>query len=360
MFKKNIKKVLVFSIITAILAFAVLAVVSSFKSPTLCQGQWTSCANANADDANRATAAVTATTNKTGIWNNYGFSIGNGAIISNVTVRADFFASNTRGFIKVIVSGDNGSTYGSSHTVGGNTAEQTFIIDVFNDLSWTPAMLNNGKLVVNVTCFKSPTGGTNPTCNLDWVPVNVTYTPFDYSMSSNPTNGSVAQARSVTSTITSTLVSGNSQTVTLTASNCPSGASCNLNTSSGTPTFAALLTVTAGASTPVGTYTINVSGSGDGVARLTTFTLNVTDSKPVANASANPTSGVAPLTVNFTGSVTGGDAPLTYFWNFKDGFNATEANPQHTFSASATYNVTFTATDFDGDSSTSAVIVTVS
>lgn len=356
MFKKYKSLILISLVIfslTGIPAYAVLVQ----NNPVSCSGNWTSCSNANLNDLNRATAIATNTANVTGKWNNYGFAIKDSAIIKNVSVRSDFFASNVRGFIVVQASGDNGASYGAKHTVGGNTAEQQFTIDLTNDLSWTGSMLNNTNFRVNATCIKSPQSSSNPTCNLDWIPVNVTYTPFDFSMSRNPSNGTVAQARSTTSVITTTLLGGNSQTVTLTVSNCPSQATCNLNVSSGTPTFDALLTMTAGASTPVGSYTINITGSGDGLSRGTTFVLNVTDSLPVASASANPSSGIEPLTVNFNGTVSGGDAPLTYFWNFTDGGTSTNQNPQHTFTA-GTYNVSFTATDFDGDKSTRYVLVT--
>ena len=83
------------------------------------------------------------------------------------------------------------------------------------------------------------------------------------------------------------------------------------------------------------------------------------DSQPVADANAVPTSGVVPLAVNFTGSVTGGDSPLTYFWNFQDGTNSTSQNPQHTFTSAGIYNVSFKVTDNDGDISTDYVLITV-
>ncbi len=339
--------------------FAIIVFAASFQnSPTSCSGQWSTCANAFTNDANRAAFAASNTLNGSGIWKNYNFSIPNSAQISSVKVSADFFASNVRGFIKVKVSGDNGLTYGPSHAVGGNTAEQTFNIDVTGDASWTPQKLNNTNFRVNVTCFKSPTSGSNPTCSLDWVPVNVTYTPFDFSLSASPSSSTIAQATSTKTTVTVALLGGTPQNVALSTPNCPTGAICAFSPSGGNPAYTSNFTVSTSSSTPAGTYLINITGSGDGKLRSTLFTLNVTDSQPVASASANPSSGFVPAIINFTGSVSGGDAPLTYFWSFKDGSNSTVQNPQHTFNTDGTYNVTFTATDFDGDSSTSSVIVT--
>lgn len=266
-----------FSTIISILAIVVFAD-SLFKSPTACGGQWTSCSNANADNANRATASK----DKSGRWNNYGFSTGNGVLIHNVTIRADFFASRTNGFIDVKVSGDNGATYGPSHVIGGNTAEQTFIIDVTNDLAWTPTKLSNANFRVNVTCFKSG-GGANPTCNLDWIPVNVVFTPFDFSVSASPSSDTVTQGNNATTTVTVTLISGNSQTVSLFSSGCPTNALCSFNPSSGIPTYNSefkVQTATQNGTTPLGTYNIVLSnivlsGFGDGKVRSTNYTLTV-------------------------------------------------------------------------------------
>jgi glucose/arabinose dehydrogenase len=86
---------------------------------------------------------------------------------------------------------------------------------------------------------------------------------------------------------------------------------------------------------------------------------------PQAVASANPTSGPAPLTVQFTGSGSSdpdGDA-LTYSWDLNgDGSygDSTAANPSFTYTTAGTYQVTLRVTDARGASSTSApVTITV-
>ncbi len=360
------KKTFVLPIISVMILMVTLMAASVYadlatNSPTVCSGSaspWTTCGNAFGNNINQSTAAVTGTVNRTSQWRNYGFTIPGSASVNSVKVRADFWASRTSGSVNIKVSTDGGNTWGPNHVVGGNTAEQTFTIDVTSDFTWTPSKLNNSNLRINATCFKVG-GGTNPTCRLDWVPVNVTYTAFDFSVSANPSSSSVAQARNATSVVSVNLVSGSPQSVTLSQSGCPTGATCNFVPSSGTPSYNSTLTVATSASTPEGTYNINVTGTGDGKTRSAVYTVNVTDSQPVASASANPTSGIRPLTVNFTGGVTGGDAPLTYFWNFKDGTNSTQQNPQHVYNTAGAYNATFTATDFDGDQSMSSVLVTV-
>src|SRR3989344_7301023 len=252
------KLIALICILKALTAITVYAAVTS-KSPTGCTGSWTTCSNAFANDANRATATATATTNVTGSWKNYTHSFTNGDVITNVTVRADFFASNVRGFLAVRVSSNGGQTFGPVHIVGGNTAEQRFLIDVTGDRSWNVSSVNNSNLVVNATCIKQGSG-SNPAFRLDWIPVNVTYTP---------------------------------------------------------------------------------------------------DALPFANITVNTTSGSEPLDVAFTGIASGGNAPLTFLWNFKDGSNATTQNVTHSFN-SGVYNVTFTVTDDDGDSAIVGKVISVS
>ena len=80
---------------------------------------------------------------------------------------------------------------------------------------------------------------------------------------------------------------------------------------------------------------------------------------PVAAASANPTSGTVPLTVQFTGSNSSDpeNGPLTYHWDFGDNSSSTLADPSHTFTAPGTYSVILTVTDDASNSSKAFVTV---
>ncbi len=65
--------------------------------------------------------------------------------------------------------------------------------------------------------------------------------------------------------------------------------------------------------------------------------------------------------VNFQGSVTNGDAPLTFLWNF-DGSTSDSGREDPgdmVFDAPGIYTVTFTVTDKDGDSSEASVTIKV-
>lgn len=70
---------------------------------------------------------------------------------------------------------------------------------------------------------------------------------------------------------------------------------------------------------------------------------------PTITASFNrtPSSGIAPLTVNFTDTsvVTGSAAITGWSWNFGDGTTSTSQNPTKVYSAAGTYTVVLTITD---------------
>jgi len=88
----------------------------------------------------------------------------------------------------------------------------------------------------------------------------------------------------------------------------------------------------------------------------------VTDNAPPAvTASANPTTGTAPLAVEFTGTATDaeGDTPLTYAWDFGDGGSADTLNATHTYPVPGTFTATLTVTDSRGAQAFASVTVKV-
>ena len=116
---------------------------------------------------------------------------------------------------------------------------------------------------------------------------------FDFTVSVNPESGSTQQGQSVQTTVTVTLLIGTPQTVTLSASEPPSGASATFNVSSGNPTFTAALTISAAESTPTGNQTITITGTGGGLTRTANYTLTITPtSQPFDfSLSVSPASG---------------------------------------------------------------------
>ncbi|GAA2434250.1 PQQ-dependent sugar dehydrogenase [Streptomyces macrosporus] len=89
---------------------------------------------------------------------------------------------------------------------------------------------------------------------------------------------------------------------------------------------------------------------------------NATDGRsPVAQATADRTSGRAPLKVSFSSagsSDADGDA-LTYSWDFGDGGTSTQANPTHTYRENGTYTATVTVKDPSGRTGSASVHLTV-
>ena len=77
------------------------------------------------------------------------------------------------------------------------------------------------------------------------------------------------------------------------------------------------------------------------------FEFETTPQPPTADFVASPTSGVKPLTVNFTDLSTG--VPTSWSWNFGDGTGTSAAqNPSYVYANAGTYTVTLTAANANG------------
>ena len=87
--------------------------------------------------------------------------------------------------------------------------------------------------------------------------------------------------------------------------------------------------------------------------------LNTGVSPPVANFVGSPTSGNAPLTVNFTDQSTG--SPTAWSWTFGDSGTSTAQNPSHQYTSTGTYTVSLTASNAGGSNTntkTNYIVVT--
>ncbi len=94
-----------------------------------------------------------------------------------------------------------------------------------------------------------------------------------------------------------------------------------------------------------GTYTVTLTVT-DAGQRSSAKSLEVVAASPLRmSLSANPTSGVAPLSVTFTSTVRDGFGPYTYAWTFGDGGTSSAANPTHVYSSAGTFTATVVVTD---------------
>ncbi|MDD4454666.1 MAG: PKD domain-containing protein, partial [Candidatus Methanomethylophilaceae archaeon] len=110
-------------------------------------------------------------------------------------------------------------------------------------------------------------------------------------------------------------------------------------TTAGTYTVNLTVTNVAGSNAKVRVNYITVTGGGSG------------GDAPVAGFTATPTTGEAPLAVQFTDTSSG--TPTSWLWEFGDGVNSTEQNPAHTYADAGSYTVNLTATNGDGSNTLS-------
>jgi PKD repeat protein len=78
---------------------------------------------------------------------------------------------------------------------------------------------------------------------------------------------------------------------------------------------------------------------------VSTISVTGATTPPTADFVGNPTTGMAPLTVNFTDQSIG---PTSWSWDFGDTGTSADRNPTHIYAAAGTYTVTLTVTNSYG------------
>ncbi|MEV4220848.1 M28 family peptidase [Nonomuraea sp. NPDC049725] len=97
----------------------------------------------------------------------------------------------------------------------------------------------------------------------------------DFSVSASPASGTVQAGSAATTTIGTTTTAGTPQTVNLSASGLPQGATAGFNPASVTSGGSSTLTITTSATTPAGDYSITVTGTGETATRTVRYALTV-------------------------------------------------------------------------------------
>jgi hypothetical protein len=107
----------------------------------------------------------------------------------------------------------------------------------------------------------------------------------DFSISANPGSVTVGQGASANSTISTAVTSGSAQSVALSATGLPSGATASFSPMSVNAGGSSTLTLSAGSSTPAGSYTVTVTGTGASATHTTSVSFTVT--APVSTSVVN-------------------------------------------------------------------------
>jgi subtilisin family serine protease len=142
--------------------------------------------------------------------------------------------------------------------------------------SWTPQQVRD-YLVSNSTPDVISNVGTGTPNQLLYVVNSSTPPPTnDFSVSVSPTSGSVTAGSSATATVSTATTNGSAQSVSLSASGLPSGATASFSPAAVTSGGSSTLTISTSASTPAGTYTVTVTGTAASGTRSATYSLTVT------------------------------------------------------------------------------------
>jgi hypothetical protein len=148
----------------------------------------------------------------------------------------------------------------------------------------------------------------------------------DFSLALSPTSGSVSPGSSTTTTASTAVLSGNAQSVALTATGAPAGVSVAFAPASVTAGGSSAVTVSTTAATAPGSYTITVTGTASSATHSASFGLTVTGppgTDPVLLSQGKPATASSvesssyPATAAFDGNLT------STRWSSKEG-----ADPQ--------------------------------
>jgi hypothetical protein len=252
------------------------------------------------------------------------------------------------------------SSPGSACSNGNVAPTPTSPLQVFNYLK----VIVNGS-TVTVQAFNA-TGSTVP---FDQATFNYgsTTPTSDFSIASAPTSVTATQGSTATSTISTSVTSGATQSVSLSATGAPVGATVSFNPPTITSGQSATMTVTTSPSTPVGSSTITVVGTGSTThSAMVTLSVSKAPVAPTITSASGSSFGegsAGTFALTSTGSPTpslaeSGQLPSGV--SFTDNGNGTASLSGTPVAGSAgTYPLTFTASNGVGTPATQSFTLTV-
>jgi len=288
---------------------------------------------------------------------------------------------------------DGGTDVGLTQDRDGMPIPQGFAADIGAYeyvFSSSPLVANlsaspiSGYAPLNVSFTESANGGSPP------YTYNWTFGDGQSSTSQNPAHTYTTAGNYTATLIVSDSKGANdSKSITINVTTAPSPLTVSASTSPTSGQAPLTVNFTGSASGGSNPYTYNWS-FGDGQSSTSqnpshtyfsagnyTATLTVTDSKNAqssksltisvsaapnaltTSASAFPTSGAPPLTVNFAGSAMGGTAPYAFNWIFGDGQSSTSQNPSHIYTTAGTFAAILNVTDSQAQTANASVIINV-
>jgi uncharacterized membrane protein len=188
-----------------------------------------------------------------------------------------------------LVQGSSGTSLISTGITGGSPQSVSLSasgMPANTSASFNPASVTSGAsstMTVSVGAATTPgsytitvTGtGTSATHSTSVALTITAPTTNDFSIGASPSSVSVVQGFSGATTISTVLTSGSAQSMSLSASGLPTGASANFKPASVTAGDSSAMEIITGSATP-GTYPITVTGTGTSATHSTTVTLTVT------------------------------------------------------------------------------------
>ncbi|MCW2879632.1 MAG: hypothetical protein JWQ95_3732 [Sphaerisporangium sp.] len=199
----------------------------------------------------------------------------------------------------------------------------------------------------------------------------------NFSIAASPTSGTVTAGGSVTATVSTQVLSGSAESVALSATGLPSGATASFNPASVTAGNSSTMTITTSGTTPQGTYPITITGTAPSATHTTSFSLTVnptgggglvngtfeagnlsgwTTAGTTAVTTSGPHGGTYAALVGATPGATNGDSSIAQTFTVPSGMGTLSFWYNVTCPDSVTYDWA-TATLKDNTSGTTSTVV---